>query len=445
MIIRQEPDEPIDIAADRWQRLRAGKITERELAAEVAADPSGPYTDTVVTPPSAEWPAPPGDVAYAGLAGDVVQAIAPHTEADPVGLLGSTLAIFGALASRGHYIDQGGEQKANIYLCLVGETGAGRKGTAQSAIRKLYTTAWPLWTEHLLPGLESGQALVREAKDRWADGVGNPNILLWESELARLLSAMSRDSSSVSTTLRDAWDGVPIGHAVVARKDSGVQVVHHVGMLAGITDTELVAKLNRVEMANGWGNRILWLSVRRPRVDAFPTPVGELLRPQLVARVKGAIEAAIKGRPHKWSAEARPLWEEFYHSIPPRPGLSGALKMRAESQVPRLALLYGLLDKCGPEIGRDHLAAAIELWGYASRSVDHIFGQDTGDPYADALLAMIGRSGAEMKWDDAKRTMSVDAARMGAAVGTLEKLGMVRLIERSRVGGGRPTRWLRRL
>src|SRR3954451_14479263 len=46
------------------------------------------------------WPAPPAPAAYTGLAGEIVAAIAPHTEADPVALLAQLLVAFGAAAGR---------------------------------------------------------------------------------------------------------------------------------------------------------------------------------------------------------------------------------------------------------------------------------------------------------------------------------------------------------
>jgi hypothetical protein len=46
-------------------------------------------------PPEDPWPDPPDGAAYHGLAGDVVRAIGPHSEADPVALLVQLLVAFG--------------------------------------------------------------------------------------------------------------------------------------------------------------------------------------------------------------------------------------------------------------------------------------------------------------------------------------------------------------
>ena len=51
-----------------------------------------------------EYPAPPDEAAYYGLAGDIVRRIEPHTEADPVALLIQLLAAFGNVIGRNAYM-----------------------------------------------------------------------------------------------------------------------------------------------------------------------------------------------------------------------------------------------------------------------------------------------------------------------------------------------------
>src|SRR5262249_29165099 len=49
------------------------------------------------------WPEPPAVEAFHGLAGDIVRAIAPYTEADPVALLLQGLTAFGNMIGRTAY------------------------------------------------------------------------------------------------------------------------------------------------------------------------------------------------------------------------------------------------------------------------------------------------------------------------------------------------------
>ena len=58
-----------------------------------------------VLPAPVGWPEPPAPAAYHGLAGEIVQAIAPHTEADPVAVLVQLLVACGALIGRGAWFE----------------------------------------------------------------------------------------------------------------------------------------------------------------------------------------------------------------------------------------------------------------------------------------------------------------------------------------------------
>ena len=121
---------------------------------------------------------------------------------------------------------------------------------------------------YLVPGLGSGEGLIEYLKANEAD----PRALVFETEFGPLLTAMSREGSTLSPIIRNAWDGVPLGRHVASQKASGTVLDHHVGVLANITGIELAQKLTSVEAANGFGNRFLWLGVRRPHLLPFTEP-----------------------------------------------------------------------------------------------------------------------------------------------------------------------------
>jgi len=56
---------------------------------------------SLAVPP--DWPAPPDAAAYFGLPGAIVEAIAPHTEADPIAILGQLLVAAGSVMGRGAF------------------------------------------------------------------------------------------------------------------------------------------------------------------------------------------------------------------------------------------------------------------------------------------------------------------------------------------------------
>lgn len=386
------------------------------------------------------WPAPPDEAAYHGPTGDVVRRVAEATEADPVGILGSLLASIGACIGHYRYLYQGGAQSTNLFAVLVGDSSSGRKGTAGGIAREVMTAAYPEWNDLVVAGLGSGEGLVTHLSPR--DGRAEHRALVMESEFARLLTAMTRDGSSLSPMLRDAWDGVPMGR--VLARESKIVKFHHVGVLAHITPVELRARLTSTDAANGFGNRFLWLAVRRTKLLPFPTSPRDLVPAHLLARIHDAIVEAQTPGEARWSPAARDAWEDFYLQVAMRdaPGLFGAMVARAEAQVSRLALLYALLDG-SPDIEVEHLAAARALWAYAERSVEHVFGRSTGNADADALMGYL--ADGPLPWDRAKDAIGARKASVLAdAVEVLSRLGLVEVVRVSRPSGGRATRWVRK-
>jgi hypothetical protein len=60
-----------------------------------------PATSTASASKGQEWIDQPGAAAYSGLAGELVELVDQHTEADPVAVLGHFLAMFGCAVGRG--------------------------------------------------------------------------------------------------------------------------------------------------------------------------------------------------------------------------------------------------------------------------------------------------------------------------------------------------------
>jgi len=172
--------------------------------APATAEPEWPPADGLAD----SWPELPAEAAYHGVLGAIAQAVAPHTEADPVGLLGTLLVMFGVAVGPGRSLYQGSLQRANLSVLLVGDTGfRGRKGTALDIGRAVFALAYPELDELLLPGVASGEAITghlgrHEPEER---------VFIVEPEFGRLLTIMNRDGSTLSAVLRNAWDGVPLG------------------------------------------------------------------------------------------------------------------------------------------------------------------------------------------------------------------------------------------
>ena len=88
---------------------------------------SQPAGVTLAAP--AGWPAPPGQVAYHGLPGAIVEKIAPNTEADPVAILAQLLVACGALIGRGaHFQVEATLHHPHEFAVLVGDSAKSPQG-----------------------------------------------------------------------------------------------------------------------------------------------------------------------------------------------------------------------------------------------------------------------------------------------------------------------------
>ena len=85
--------------------------------------------------------------AYYGLAGEVVEALLPHTEAAAPALLLQYLASFGNMVGRKPYVRGGSTNHyPNIFVLIAGRTARSRKGTSAQDIRIVMDHVDPDWT-----------------------------------------------------------------------------------------------------------------------------------------------------------------------------------------------------------------------------------------------------------------------------------------------------------
>ena len=113
-------------------------------------------TNVIPLPLSADdWPAPPRTAAFTGLAGEIVAAIEPHSESDPLAILAQLLVCFGSAIGRGaHYAVEASEHHGNEFVLLVGPTAKGRKGSAWDHVERIFTSIDPCWaSERIVSGL----------------------------------------------------------------------------------------------------------------------------------------------------------------------------------------------------------------------------------------------------------------------------------------------------
>jgi hypothetical protein len=341
-------------------------------------------------PVPADWPAPPQAAVYHGLAGEIVGTIAPHTEADPVAILTQLLVAFGAAVGRGAFFQvEATLHHPNEFLVLVGDSSRSRKGSSWDHVHRLIAGADATITARVLTGLSSGEGLIWSVRDPHGQdpGATDRRLLVIEPEFVSVLKNASREISTLSPTLRCAWDGRPL--QILTRTAPARATDAHISVIGHITATELRHHVNPVELANGLLNRFLLLSCRRVRLLPEGGNPDPLHGTGLKRRLAQTLTTSRHAGQLRLSPPARHAWSEAYQQLAePQPGIAGAIAARAEAHTIRLALLYALLDN-NRQIQPSHLDAALALWDYAQRSAVWALERTAGDPLAQQIHAAL--------------------------------------------------------
>jgi hypothetical protein len=392
------------------------------------------------------------EAAYQGLAGEVVEAIEPHSESDPIAVLTQFLALAGnAMGRTAYYRVEDNWHHTNLFAVLVGESSKSRKGTSLARARAIMKVADQAWSDNRLKGgLSSGEGLINEVRDERREwnkkegreeivdpGVADKRLMVVEAEFASALAVMERAGNTVSEHMRRAWDGDKL--STMTKHSPLCATGAHISIIGHITIDELRARLTRTDAANGFANRFLYPLVRRSKELPFGGSLEDSVTLKLGERLhEKIVSAQAVGRVEMTSA-ARGQWETVYSDLSAaQPGLLGAVVARGEAQVVRLGLIYALLDGSG-QIDVQHLKAALALWEYCESSAAFIFGDLLGDPVADEIARALQHAGSDGMTRTAIRDLfgrHRSADRIGAALALLTTQGRAR--SESRDTGGRP-------
>jgi hypothetical protein len=322
-----------------------------------------------------------------GPVGELVAAVEPHTEADPVGILFQVLVGFGSIVGRtAHFAIEADRHFGNEFLVLVGDTADGRKGTSWGHARRALAIADADWAANRIArGLSSGEGLIQEVRDRVGadDGVADKRLLVMEAEFANVLKQSERHGNTLSGQLRQAWES---GELRTLTKNSPLRCAEpHVSLIGHITADELHRCLTASDATNGLGNRHLFACVKRskelpeggnPDLDLLDACGRELGYAAAAARLLTRVDR---------DEHARELWRAEYSRLTAAGfGIVGALAGRSAPHVCRLSMLYALTER-EAVIGERHLRAALACWGYCAGSLRYIFGDALSDPVAEEI------------------------------------------------------------
>lgn len=402
------------------------------------------FGTSALVAPADGWPAPLNDPAFEGIIGDIVTAIAPHTEADPAAMLLQALVVFGnVIGSRPHCLADGGRHGMNLNAVLVGTTSKGRKGTSLSQVRRPFESADPTISDRIESGLSSGEGLIYAVRDATADGsdagVADKRLLVLETEFAHVIKNASRDGNILSPVIREAWDSGRLGTLTKHNRTKALGA--HISIIGHITSGELRRYMTGTEAGSGFGNRFLWCCVRRSRLLPYGGHLASVNFSELVRSLREAISRARQVDVLTHDDSAREVWMDVYPKLSEgEPGMLGSVTSRAEAQVLRLACLYALSDMSFKSyvVRASHLHSALEVWRYCYQSARYIFGDSLGDSTADQILAALksandGLTRTQIRDLFGRNTSKADIDR---ALATLAEYG--RACQSSIHTGGRP-------
>lgn len=341
-----------------------------------------------------------------GVIGHFMQRVEMQTEANPVALAATMLTAMGNVIHRGpHYVVGRTRHHVNLFLAVVGNTGAGRKGTGGDIVRDCIQLADPYWAEYCQsPNLVSGEGVIDAIRDRvekivpkkggGADefetvvvdpGVDDKRLLVTCAELVSAFKAGNRENSTLSQTLREAWDGKTL--RTMAKNAARTATDPHLSIIGHATRHELVKVAKESDIFGGTYNRFIFVLSDRARLLPHGGDLDDLgTVPQRIADV--VTFAKTVGRMRR-TPEADRLWERVYGELTTTTGsdLLAAVLSRGEAQTLRLSMLMALAAGRA-EITADDLAAAIDLWRYAAASARVIF-KASGDALHDRVMQII--------------------------------------------------------
>ncbi len=360
--------------------------------------------DYVAAPPQAT------DAMYYGLVGEISQVATRGSEVNRAASAANMIALLSAAAGPYHYVQVGDVRHAlSLFLLHVGRSAVAGKGEAMALPNRILEavngmmqsvgasseeveTAVPFMGQNHTGGLSTGEGLARlvhdgiHTKESDEPPIWDKRLLVTEAELARIMEATRRRTSTLSPILRDLWDGGTIHPATKQTPISATDP--HITLRAAITPLELRKYLPDGGATNGFLNRFLIYFAERTKDVPFPkrTSIEEIER--LATKVRDVVKYMLGHYPSEkhqvaitMDAEAARMYEVVYPELRGRSGsteLVNSLLERRAPMVCRLAALFALTD-FRMVIEARHMRAALAWSNYHRDSVEYLFSGNEAD------------------------------------------------------------------
>ena len=326
-----------------------------------------------------------------GLIGDVARAGSENTEANPYAIAANFIAYMSASVGRGPFMAVGNTwHHCRQFTLHIGRSGRGRKGDAVALVSRI-DKALSVLDEHAAPqvyrgGLSSREGLVLLIHDGYRQGknkvepIHDKRLLVVESEFANVLQQGKRDGNTLSTALRDCWDGVSMKPATKSNRISATDP--HINMCVAITPSELLSVMASRDLTNGFANRFLMIWAERMQITPFPKATSQEDVDKLAKRVLEVLnhcEAKRFVETDRMRIEltdaARSRYVKLYRGELNDNSAGERVTALLERRAPmllRLAMLFALCDMTN-EVDVQHIDAALAWVRYSVESVKFVF------------------------------------------------------------------------
>lgn len=412
------------------------------------------------TVPTMEWPTL-DPAAFHGVAGQIVQAVAPHTEADPVAMLAQLLCRVGVEIGNNPHIRVANKRHAAIINPLVvGRTNSGAKGTGYDVVDAIMRKALLDCASRVVSGLSTAEGLIELVRDPSGDdpdandfepGVADKRRLVKETEFRSVLTRMRREGNTLGETMRQCFDGDDL--RTLTRKHNSLTATRpHIAFIGHITPREFLTTLRDNDLSGGSVNRHLLILSKRSRLHSRFGNVPDEVLASAADTLRTAVTTARQRFELEFSESFWPRWDVVYAELNRERPESKASDATARGviYVLRLSMIYALLDGA-EQIGVEHLNAALALWRYAEHSARWLFSSfeaERDDNAASGLAEFIraggtsGRTRTQISRDYFNG--NVKAGEINAALAPLIHDGIVFQVREERASGRAATRYLHR-
>jgi len=313
--------------------------------------------------------------AYDGLIGEVIRAIEPHSEADPVALLFSAHVGLGSYAGAGpHRLMGQAIHPPRLFVAIIGRSNVGGKGDSKRDVWPFLLAVDPLFGTRVATGLQSGEGLVslfKEAEEKnESDKPLDKRLFILEEEMSRMLTVAMRPGSTLSDYIRIGYDGGTL-EAIRSKERISVDGVN-MSILTHCTPGELRRLITGGDqLTNGFANRFVFVCSERSK----DLPLGGNQDYGVIAKLgyeaRTAIDA-VAGKPFEFTPEAEDFWNQFYKTPPSEESIMDGILARRKPQCLRLIMCYAMLSG-KPIIQLSHVKSGIACLDYHIESSWHVF------------------------------------------------------------------------